>query len=170
VVEMSDTIAKLDQDYRASLEYVVRTGATPDQVQELENLSNCLREARDERELERARSKAERFLYDRLECIPGTVGLFKLNDRLNIPFHQGTMEVDLLNRRHRIAIEVDGYYHFSEPEAYKRDRRKDYLLQKHGFFVIRCLATEVVCNLEEIFFRISEVISMRQEPTGRDSS
>jgi len=169
VVEMTDTIGIADHEYKASLEYVVRTGATPDQVQELQSLSDSLREARDHTDQEVARSKAESFLYDRLESIPETVGLFKLNDRLEIPFHQGTMEVDLVNHRHRIAVEVDGYYHFSDPEAYKRDRRKDYLLQKHGFFVIRCLATDVVCNLEEIFCRITEVIRMRRESVTEDS-
>ena len=77
------------------------------------------------------------------------------------------MEVDLVTHQYKIAIEVDGYYHFCDEEAYRRDRRKDFLLQKHGYVILRCLATEVVSNLEEIFERILDAIRIRQESAVR---
>ena len=46
--------------------------------------------------------------------------------------------------RDRIAIEIDGYHHFADAERYRRDRRKDLLLQSHGLLVIRLLAEDVM--------------------------
>ena len=93
--------------------------------------------------------------------------MFKLNDHIGVPFHQGTMEVDLVNHQYKIAIEVDGYYHFRNEDAYRRDRRKDFLLQKHGYIILRCLANEVVSNLEEIFERILDTVRLRKESAMR---
>lgn len=42
-------------------------------------------------------------------------------------------------RRCRTAVELDGGQHLGDPEAYQRDRRKDQLLQAHGYFVLRFL-------------------------------
>jgi hypothetical protein len=39
------------------------------------------------------------------------------------------MEVDLLSAESQIAIELDGGQHLAVAEAYRRDRRKDVLLQ-----------------------------------------
>jgi hypothetical protein len=101
---------------------------------------------------DRARSAAERFLFGVLEAMPDTSGLFELNGNVEgIEFGpSGTAEIDLLSRRLRIALEVDGYYHFQEPERYRRDRRKDLALQKKQFLVVRCLAADVVERLEDI--------------------
>ncbi|HSP81899.1 MAG TPA: DUF559 domain-containing protein [Myxococcaceae bacterium] len=110
---------------------------------------------------DRARSAAERFLHALLEALPSTQGLFELNARL--PLGEQTWEVDLLSRGLAIAIEVDGYFHFLEPERYRRDRRKDRALQEHGHLVLRFLADDVVARLEEIRDTISEVISHRRE-------
>ncbi len=162
LLDASAAIDKHDHDFESTLRYMAHKGATLDQAQELESLHDSLRRAKDFRGEEKARSKAETFLFDRLQSLPETAGLFVLNDRLNIPFYQGTMEVDLVNRKHKIAVEVDGYYHFCDPEAYRRDRRKDFLLQRHGFIIIRCLASEVVSDLENIFDRILDAISIRQ--------
>ena len=43
-----------------------------------------------------------------------------------------------------LAVEIDGYYHFQDADAYRRDRRKDLELQKRGFLVVRVLAEDVV--------------------------
>jgi hypothetical protein len=107
-----------------------------------------------------ARSAAERLLFARLESLPETAGLFRLNDKLAAPFGPWQeMEVDLLCRQHRIAIEIDGYYHFQDPEAYRRDRRKDLLLQQLGFIVIRQLADDVVTRVDAILDTILTTIS-----------
>jgi very-short-patch-repair endonuclease len=100
---------------------------------------------------DRARSAAERFLFERLETLPQTTGRFALNAQLAIPFGPAhTMEVDLLARDLDLAIEIDGYYHFRDADAYRRDRRKDLELQKRGFLVVRVLAEDVVARLEAV--------------------
>lgn len=47
--------------------------------------SNSLKTSEAER-VERARSASERFLFYRLETLPQTKGLFRLNVELDIPF------------------------------------------------------------------------------------
>lgn len=44
------------------------------------------------------------------------------------------MEVDLLCADARLVIELDGGQHLASADAYRRDRRKDALLQEHGYF------------------------------------
>ena len=81
----------------------------------------------------RARSATEAFLYRRLETMPETAGRFQLNAELSIPFDgRGQMEADLLCADARVVIEIDGLQHLANVEAYRRDRRKDQLLQENG--------------------------------------
>ncbi len=115
---------------------------------------------------DRARSTEERFLYSLLDLKPSTHGLFELNASPGFRLAGRDVEVDLLSRRFRLAIEIDGYRHFQDAEAYRRDRRKDAALQSNGYFVLRFLADDVVARLEEILDTISEVISHRREPGG----
>lgn len=91
-----------------------------------------------------ARSAAEAMFFEALEATPATAGRFELNGRLAIRFGPDAAEVDLLSRRDQIAIEIDGYHHFSDAERYRRDRRKDLLLQAHGLLVVRLLAEDVM--------------------------
>jgi len=39
-------------------------------------------------------------------------------------------------------VEVDGGLHLADPVAYRRDRRKDQLLQESGYLVLRFLAED----------------------------
>src|SRR5437016_1058885 len=94
--------------------------------------------------LARARSAGEAFLYRRLETLPETKGRFQLNVRIPIALDgQSQMEVDFVNEALRIAIELDGAQHLSDAEAYRRDRRKDRLLQQRGYRDLRILAEDV---------------------------
>ena len=61
-----------------------------------------------------------------------------------------------------LAVEIDGYYHFQDPDAYRRDRRKDLELQKHGYLVVRVLAEDVVCRLEEVLETILAAVAFRR--------
>jgi very-short-patch-repair endonuclease len=97
----------------------------------------------------RARSATEAFLYRRLETLPTTARRFKLNVELPIAFDGwARMEVDLLCPIARLAIELDGSHHLGNVEAYRRDRRKDQLLQENGYFVLRFLAEDVGKKLD----------------------
>lgn len=93
---------------------------------------------------DRARSATEAFLFRRLETLTQTKGRFRLNERLPIAFDaSGALEVDLLCADARVAIELDGAQHLADRDAYRRDRRKDQLLQENGYFVLRFLAEDV---------------------------
>ena len=117
---------------------------------------------------DQARSAAERFLFDRLESLPKTAGLFRLNGRPGFPFGAGQpMEVDLLAVDLRMAIEIDGYYHFQNADAYRRDRRKDLELQRWGYLVVRILAEDVVPRLEEILETILDAVTHQARPSPR---
>jgi very-short-patch-repair endonuclease len=50
----------------------------------------------------------------------------------------------------RIAIEIDGPHHLADPAAYRRDRRKDRLLQEQGYLVLRFLAELVSKYLDTV--------------------
>lgn len=113
-------------------------------------------------EIDRARSAAERFLFDLLGDLPETAGLFELNVRLGFCFGPMPAEVDLLAAGLRLAVEIDGFHHFRDPGRYRRDRRKDALLQRQGFLVLRFLAEDVVVRLEEILEEVRTAVAFRR--------
>ena len=69
------------------------------------------------------------------------------------------MDVDLLCERSRLAIELDGSQHLGYPDAYRRDRRKDTLLQEHGYLVLRFLAEDVGKYLDQVLDAILRALS-----------
>jgi very-short-patch-repair endonuclease len=102
-------------------------------------------------------------LYLRLQTLAETAGRFRLNAGLPIPFDEaGQMEVDLLCAGARVAIELDGSQHLDGAEAYRRDRRKDRLLQEHGYFVLRFLAADVGRCLDMVLDTILRSLSHRR--------
>ncbi len=101
--------------------------------------------------VDRARSATEAFLYRRLETLPETRGRFGLNVALPIAFDAtGSLEVDLLCVDARVAVELDGPQHLGDPVAYRRDRRKDQLLQQNGYLVLRFLAEDLGKELDSV--------------------
>jgi very-short-patch-repair endonuclease len=112
--------------------------------------------------LSRARSATEAFFYLRLQTLPETRDRFQLNAELPIPFDgRGQMEVDLLCADARVAIELDGAQHLDGEDAYRCDRRKDQLLQEHGYFVLRFLATDVGRRLDTVLDTILRTLAHR---------
>lgn len=100
---------------------------------------------------EHARSATERFLFRRFETLPQTAGLFQLNKELDIPFDGwGKMEVDFLCTKAHLVVELDGEQHLGDREAYRRDRRKDALLQEHGYVILRFLTEDVGKHLDSV--------------------
>jgi len=92
--------------------------------------------------------------------LPATTGKFRLNEKLPIQFDQrGHMEVDFLCPEARLAVELDGPQHLSDPAAYRRDRRKDALLQEHGYFVLRFLAEDIGRNLDGVLDSIIRTLT-----------
>jgi very-short-patch-repair endonuclease len=62
-------------------------------------------------------------------------------------------------RRH---FRLDGAQHLENAEAYRRDRRKDQLLQEAGYFVLRFLAEDVGKHLDMVMDTIQRTLFSRQ--------
>ena len=149
------------KDYAASVQRLIRDGVDP----ALGNLFVYASQspAPDAEGINRARSASEAFLFRRLETLPPTAGRFRLNVALPIPFDgQGQMEVDLFCAEAGIAVELDGAQHLNDPAAYRRDRRKDALLQENGYFVLRFLAEDVGKHLDIVLDAIMRASAHRR--------
>jgi len=149
------------KDYAASVRRLIRDGVDIP----LANLfmHATRKPSADAQGEQRARSASESFLYRRLETLPDTAGRFHLNTELPIPFDgRGRMEVDFLCERAALVIELDGAQHLSDAEAYRRDRRKDRLLQQHGYFVLRFLAEDVGKELDAVLDTLLAVLVNRK--------
>jgi len=135
------------KDYAASIRRLIRDGVD---IPLAGLFVNTARTPPPEAEGEaRARSASEAFLFRRLASLAETTGQFRLNSVLPIQFDgAGQMEVDFLCSAKNLVIELDGAQHLSDAEAYRRDRRKDALLQQHGYFVLRFLAEDVGKHLD----------------------
>ena len=154
------------RDYAASVRRLIRDGVDVP----LANLfvhvarspgANAAREAR-------ARSASEAFLFRRLQTLPATSGRFRLNAELPISFDgHGKMEVDLLCAETGVVIELDGAQHLADVEAYRRDRRKDALLQLNGYFVLRFLAEDAGKRLDQVLDAILAALVRRENQLRR---
>ena len=146
------------QDYAASVRRLIRDGVDRPLANLFVHVARTV--PPDSEGIDRARSATEAFLYRRLETLPKTAGQFQLNGNLPIPFDGwGQMEVDLLCTDARIAVELDGSQHLANVEAYRRDRRKDQLLQENGYFVLRLLAEDVGKNLDVVLDAILRTLT-----------
>jgi very-short-patch-repair endonuclease len=153
-------------DYAASVQRLVRDGMDAPLASLFAHVSRTVTPTSEG--IARARSATEAFLYRRLETLPDTAGLFQLNAKLPIPFDGwGEMEVDLLCSDALLAIELDGGQHLASSDAYRRDRRKDALLQEHGYFVLRFLAEDVGQKLEMVLDTVLRSLSHRLNQSPR---
>jgi very-short-patch-repair endonuclease len=116
--------------------------------------------------IDSARSLAEVTLFEALEATRWSAGKFRLNQRLPFRFGGTDVECDLLARDERVAIEIDGYHHFVDADAYRRDGHKDLLLQAHGFAVLRFLAEDVARDPKPALNHISEYLGHKLRREG----
>jgi very-short-patch-repair endonuclease len=159
VILPSDPVWK--RDYAESVRRLIRDGVDTS----LASLFECAARpvSPDAEGVARARSATEAFLFRRLESLPETKSRFALNATLPIAFDAaGGLEVDLLCADARVALELDGAQHLSDPVAYRRDRRKDRLLQENGYFVLRFLAEDVGKELDVVLDAILQALSRRR--------
>jgi superfamily II DNA or RNA helicase/very-short-patch-repair endonuclease len=148
------------RDYAGSVQRLIRDGVDAPLANLFTHVARPI--APHDDGVDRARSATEAFLYRRLATLPQSAGQFRLNAELPIPFNgNGKMEVDLLCAEARLAIELDGGQHLNNPEAYRRDRRKDMLLQQHGYFVLRFLAQDVGKDLDAVIDDILRALTHR---------
>jgi superfamily II DNA or RNA helicase/very-short-patch-repair endonuclease len=164
VVLPSDPVWK--RDYSGSVRRLIRDGVDTPLASLFVHAARAMPE--DAEGAARARSASEAFLYRRLDTLKETNGRFRLNVALPIPFDGfGTLEVDLLCADARLAIELDGGQHLADPVAYRRDRRKDQLLQENGYFVLRFLAEDIGKELDAVLDAILRVLARRRQPVAK---
>lgn len=144
------------------LNLVNNYGATPELLETVVEFSQLNTAAKTPETIEKYRSKAEQLLAQYLEARPSTAGRFQVNQKLDIMFGNRPMEVDFLATDTKVVIELDGYYHFQSSESYRRDRRKDILLQQQGYMVLRFLSEDVVRHLETILETVEQSLVLRQ--------
>lgn len=90
-----------------------------------------------------ARRRAAQALHAALSKDPRTAGLFE--PAVQVPTHDRdrTVVVDLIARDALLAVEIDDWYLFRDPQAYARGRAKDIWLERAQFFVMRFLVEDV---------------------------
>ena len=79
------------------------------------------------------------------------------------------MEMDLLCADSRLVGQLDGGQHLANTDAYRRDRRKDALLQEHGYFVLRFLAEDVGARLDLVLDAVLRTLEHRASSMSRRS-
>jgi superfamily II DNA or RNA helicase len=140
------------QDYAASVRRLIQDGVDVPLAQLFLHTTDTANP--------RARSASESFLDHRLQSLASMKNQFCLNAILPIPFNDSsTMEVDFLCADKKIIIELDGDQHLSDPEAYRRDRRKDVLLQENGYFILRFLTLDLGKNLDRVLDAIERALA-----------
>ena len=163
VVLPSDPVWK--RDYSGSVRRLVRDGVDRPLASLFVNVARTV--PPDAAGADRARSATEAFLFRRLETLAETKGRFDVNISLPIAFDGvGRLEVDLLCTDARVAVELDGAQHLADPMAYRRDRRKDQLLQESGYLVLRFLAEDVGKDLDLVLDAILRSLSHRRASTS----
>lgn len=144
--------------YSASVRRLLRDGVDEPLAELFSTITGPMPSAQPDRL--RARSASEAFLFRRLQSLPETQDRFRLNAHLPIPFClEGHMEVDFLDPASRVVLELDGSQHLGDREAYRRDRRKDALLQEHGYVVLRFLAEDLGPRLDSVLDQILRALA-----------
>jgi very-short-patch-repair endonuclease len=108
------------------------------------------------------RSRAERALHTALDLDRRTRGRFALSCTLGIAFNGQRAEVDLYDAELELAVEIDGWHHFREPDGYRRDRDKDLVLQRAGILVLRVLEQDVWDRLDYLVEYVAVAVADRQ--------
>ncbi|AMY08178.1 UvsW helicase [Luteitalea pratensis] len=161
VVLPSDPVWK--RDYSGSVRRLVRDGVDTPLASLFVHAARDV--SADAEGADRARSATEAFLYRRLQSLPETRGRFTVNESLPVAFDgMARLEVDLLCTDARVAVELDGAQHLADPVAYRRDRRKDRLLQESGYLVLRFLAEDVGKELDTVLDDILRALAARRDP------
>jgi very-short-patch-repair endonuclease len=116
------------------------------------------------------RSHAERALLAALDRDRRTRGRFALSHKLGILFNGQDTEVDLYDAELELAVEIDGWHHFREPDGYRRDRAKDLLLQRAGILVLRVLEQDVWNRLDYLVEHVASAIADRHRTRAASRS
>lgn len=114
-------------------------------------------------------SEAERRVEAALAKDPELTGLFSGNEIVQVAGHGQQPRVDLVCRRHRIVVEIDGPEHQANPK-FRRDRHRDYELLVAGYLVLRLTNDEVADDLQHAIEKIRAVVRLRRLPSSGDTT
>lgn len=114
----------------------------------------------------RARRRTTGALFEALARDPRTRGRFALDHEVAMPDGGPPIDVDLVATGARIAVELDGWYHFQDPEGYRRDRSQDTRLHRAGYFVMRFVAEDVDQRLASTLDQIALALAGRHASGG----
>ena len=155
------------RDYSASVQRLIRDGVDPP-------LGNLFVHAARKMQHRAPRESRGRGARQRPSCTDGLRPCRKPPDDFSLmpcfrshSTSRGSMEVDLLASETRIAVEIDGPQHLSDPDAYRRDRAKDALLQENGYIVLRFLAEDMGKHLDVVLDRIIRVLAHHERKLSK---
>lgn len=73
----------------------------------------------------------------------------------------GRFEVDLLWRKHKVIVEVDGYAFHSGQTAFEGDRERDAVLIARGYVVLRVTWRHLVAHRDAVIARVAAALALR---------
>lgn len=94
-----------------------------------------------------SRSHIQKRLYD---------ALMREGYKVKVEYETCGYQVDLVIKKYRLAIECDGEKWHSSPEQKARDRKKNAVLRKHGWKVMRFKGWEINKQLQKCVDQINE--------------
>jgi very-short-patch-repair endonuclease len=103
-----------------------------------------------------------RALFEALERDARTRGRFELDGKISSLGEGPAIEIELVSHSLQIGIELDGWYHFHDPEGYRRDRIQDMRLARAGYFVMRFPAEDVDDRLTSTIDQIAIALAGRR--------
>lgn len=109
----------------------------------------------------RARRSAMCALFAALARDSRTRGRFELDGMVRTP-DGPAIDVEMVAHKARIAVELDAWYHFHDPEGYQRDRVQDMRLQRAGYFVLRFPAEDVDDRLASTVEQLAIALASRR--------
>jgi very-short-patch-repair endonuclease len=105
-------------------------------------------------------SAAERVFHGLLRAA-GITG-WKANQPLRLG--DQTIHPDVVFRRLRLVVEIDGREFHSDPEVFEVDRRRQNLLVLHGWRILRVTWTMIRSEPDQVIAMVREAMAMGQRP------
>ena len=78
------------------------------------------------------------------------------NYEREVPFHR--FSLDFVWKHKKLVVEIDGKQHYEDAKQQDRDRRKDLLLKKEGWKLLRLDWRWVCNNTQDAIKRIKEFL------------
>jgi very-short-patch-repair endonuclease len=101
-------------------------------------------------------SKAERLFH----CLLRDAGITGWSANRPVVLNESTFYVDILFRKLRLAIEIDGRLHHTGAAVFESDRWRQNLLVLNGWFVLRFTWTMIEEHPEKVIAMVREAIEM----------